>query len=182
MKTSNLAELYGAPPMTWEDVRARLDRGFSQAPAGDDRPGEDPGRHTTWLTTVNPDGSPHVTALGALWLDGTYWFETGRTSRKGRNIERDPRCAVALSLRELDLVVEGRAVLVTDPTVVSRLARAWAEDDGWPCTVDESGTALTAPFSAQSAGPPPWHVYRLDIASAQAVQTIEPYGATRWRF
>jgi hypothetical protein len=123
-----------------------------------------------------------VTALGALWLDGTYWFETGRTSRKGRNIERDPRCAVALSLRELDLVVEGRAVLDTDPTVVARLARAWAEDDGWPCTVDESGTALTAPYSAQSAGPPPWHVYRLDISSAQAVQTITPYGATRWRF
>ena len=182
MRTSNLAELYGAPSMAWDDVVARLERGISQAPAGEERPGEDPGRHTTWLTTVNADGSPHVTALGAVWLDGTFWFETGRTSRKGRNVEREPRCAIALSLREFDLVVEGRALLVTDPTVVARLAEHWAENEGWPCKVDESGTALTAPFSAQSAGPPPWHVYRLDITSAQSVQTVEPYGATRWHF
>jgi len=59
--------------------------------------------------------------------------------------------------------------------------RRWAKDEGWPCTVDDSGTALTAPYSAQSAGPPPWHVYRIKARSAHAVETVEPHGATRWR-
>ena len=63
---------------------------------------------------------------------------------------------------------------------LAELARLWAED--WPCSVDESGVALTAPFSAPSAGPPPWHVYRIDAGRATALQTIEPGGATRWVF
>lgn len=177
METHNLAELYDVPAMNWENVRARLDAGVRQAPGSGG-----PGRHTTWLTSINPDGSPHVNALGAIWVDGTYWFATSRKSRKARNVEREPRCAVAVSLYEFDLVLEGRAALVTNPAVVARLARWWAGEEGWPCEVDESGTALTAPYSAQSAGPPPWHVYRLDFGSAHAVQTVEPYGATRWRF
>ncbi|HET9971201.1 MAG TPA: hypothetical protein VFQ68_23400 [Streptosporangiaceae bacterium] len=48
--------------------------------------------------------------------------------------------------------------------------------------VDETGLALTAEFSAPSAGPPPWHVYRLTPLAATALATVEPGGATRWRF
>jgi hypothetical protein len=177
MESRNLAGLYDAPPMDWADVVARLDAGFDQAPGAE----AGPGRHTCWLTTLNPDGGPHMTAVGALWLDGSFWFETGRGSRKGRNLARDARCALSLSVREFDLVTEGEARLVGDPHVVAKLARAWVEE-GWPCEVDASGTALTAPYSAQSAGPPPWHVYRIDATSAYAVQTVEPHGATRWRF
>ena len=32
METNNLAELYDVPAMNWENVRARLDAGFRQAP------------------------------------------------------------------------------------------------------------------------------------------------------
>ena len=70
---------------------------------------------------------------------------------------------------------------VTDPAIVAAMATRWAEE-GWPCRVDESGTALTADFSAPSAGPPPWHVYRLVPTGATALQTVEPGGATRWTF
>jgi hypothetical protein len=177
METRNLAELYDAPPMDWDEVRQRLDAGHEQVPGREDGPG----RHTTWLTTVNRDGSPHVTPIGAVWVDGAYWFPTGPETRKGRNLARDPRCALSISVREFDLTIEGRAGQVTDPSTVARLARVWAEG-GWPCEVDDSGTALTAPYSAQSAGPPPWHVYRVDADSAFAVQTVEPHGATRWVF
>ena len=62
---------------------------------------------------------------------------------------------------------------------MARLAETWA-DDGWPCRVDESGTALTAEFSAPSAGKPPWHVYRITTQSATALATVEPGGATTW--
>jgi hypothetical protein len=176
MEITNLARLYGAEPMDWSRVSGRLQQGVSQVPGSGG-----PDRHTCWLTTLNPDGSPHVTGLGALWADDTFWFETGAGTRKGRNLARDPRCALSVALRELDLVVEGEAARVGDPAVVAELARLWSAE-GWPVQVDETGVALTAPYSAQSAGPPPWQVYRLNARAATALETVEPGRATRWRF
>jgi hypothetical protein len=169
---------YSWPSLGWPSTHCFDDRLFAQAPGC-----EEPGRHTTWLTTTDADGSAHLNAAGAIRINGVWWFETGRGSRRARNIVREARCASAsaVSLREFDLVVESLAALVNDPAVVGQLARGWA-DEGWPCEVDQSSTALTAPYSAQSAGPPPWHASRLDVDSAHAVQTVEPYGATRWRF
>ena len=80
-----------------------------------------------------------------------------------------------------DLVVEGEARRITDPATVAAMAERWAEA-GWPCRVDETGRALTADFSAQSAGPSPWFVYRIEPRSATALSILEPGGATRWRF
>jgi Pyridoxamine 5'-phosphate oxidase len=93
-----------------------------------------------------------------LWVDGAFWFETGERTRKARNLARDPRCSLAVALAGYDLVVEGEAVGVADPSMVAILAERW-RDGGWPFQVDESGSALTAPFSAPSAGPSPWFVY-----------------------
>jgi hypothetical protein len=59
---------------------------------------------TKWLSNINDDGSPHVTAVGALWVDGTFCFQTGRGTRKGRNVARDPRCSVAVSIRYVERV------------------------------------------------------------------------------
>ncbi|BCK53154.1 pyridoxamine 5'-phosphate oxidase family protein [Nocardia wallacei] len=176
METINLAELYDTDAMSWPEVRDRLDAGFPQEPGGGG-----PNRHTCWLTTLNPDGSPHVTGIGALWVDGAFWFETGKGSRKGRNLARDPRCAMSLAIEEFDLVVEGIAEIVTDRAAVADMAARWAAG-GWPARVDDSGEALTADFSAQSAGRPPWHVYRITARTATALGTVEPFGATRWRF
>ena len=176
MRTHNLAALYDLPPLEWSSITERLDRDITQAP---DSGG--PNRHTCWLTTLDADGAPHTTGVGAEWVDGAWWFETGRSTRKGRNVERDPRCSLAVALHEFDLVVQGTASVVTDPATVARLAETWAAG-GWPCRVDESGTALTAEFSAPSAGKPPWHVYRITPVSAVALSTVDPGGATRFDF
>ena len=77
--------------------------------------------------------------------------------------------------------MEGRASRVTDPASVAAMAERWAAD-GWPCTVDDTGTALTAEYSAPSAGRPPWFVYRIAASSATALLTVPPGGATRWVF
>ena len=176
MDATNLADLYGTPLLDWSRIEAALDRGLEQAPGGGG-----PDRHTCWLATINTDGSPHVTGIGALWVDGSFWFETGQGSRKGRNLARDPRCTLSVATREFDLVVDGDAHPVTDPAIVAARAAEWAAG-GWPTRVDESGVALTAEFSAPSAGPPPWSVYRLTAHAATALLTTEPGGATRWRF
>jgi pyridoxamine 5'-phosphate oxidase-like protein len=176
MKSVNLADLYKLAPLEWDAVRTRLEAGFPQAPGGGG-----PQRHTCWLSTINPDGSPHVTGIGALWAEGSFWFETGERSRKGRNIARDPRCSLSLAMDTFDLVVEGQASRVTDRETVAARAAEWAAE-GWPAQVDPSGEALTAEYSAPSAGPPPWAVYRINVSRATALATTAPGGATRWDF
>ncbi len=176
MKATNLADLYESPLVEWEKITQRLDSGLTQAPGTGG-----PDRHTCWLATINPNGAPHVTGIGAMWFDGAFYFETGPSTRKATNLERDPRCTLSVAATEFDLVVAGEAHVVTDPETVAILASKWAAE-GWPVQVDETGAALTAEFSAPSAGPPPWFVYRITPSSATALLTVEPGGATRWHF
>lgn len=176
MDAKNLGDLYGTPLLDWHVIEARLDEGLPQAP-GDGGPN----RHTCWLATIDSDGSPHVTGVGALWVDGAFWFETGEMTRKGKNLARDSRCTLSVATDGFDLVVEGNAHKVTDPATVRTMAAHWATG-GWPCTVDDSGLALTADYSAPSAGRPPWSVYRITLRAATALATVEPGGATRWNF
>lgn len=174
MKIINLGQADGLPPVDWATVVAKLDAGSAPAP-------DALNARTTWLSTVNEDGSPHLTAVGALWMDGTFWFQTGAATRKGRNVARNPRCALAVSIRDADVVIEGDAVRVTDAGDVARIAQAWA-DNGWPAEPDKSGSGITAPFNAPAQGPPPWNVYRIVPRSATVALGAEPGGLTRFRF
>jgi hypothetical protein len=172
MRAKSLDDRFGT--QDWATVVGRLDEGVLQAP---DTGG--PNRHTCWLTTINPDGSPHVTPVGGVWVDGAFWFQTGDRTRKAKNVARDPRCTMSVATDEFDLVVNGSAEKVADSVQVSRVVAVWVAG-GWPCEVDASGVGLTAPFNAPSTGPPPWFVYRITPRSATSVSTVEPGGVTRW--
>ena len=174
MEIINLASAEGLPPVDWDVIASRLETKAAPDP-------DSPNSRSTWLCTLNEDGSPHLTAVGALWVDGAFWFQTGTTTRKSRNVARDPRCSISISIRDADVVVEGDAMRVTDPTEVARIAKAWA-DQGWPAEPDASGSGITAPFNAPAQGPPPWNVYRIETRSATVVSSIEPGGLTRFRF
>ncbi|MGO8874624.1 MAG: pyridoxamine 5'-phosphate oxidase family protein [Acidimicrobiales bacterium] len=174
MDIINLGATDWLPPVNWANIVKELDAGSPP----------DPGAHnarTTWLSTVNEDGSPHVTAVGALWLDGSFWFQTGSGTRKSLNVARDSRCSIAVSIRDADVVAEGEAGRETDPVTLTRLAKAWA-DQGWPAELDESGAGITAPFNAPSQGPPPWNVYRIKTRSVTVTLATEPGGLTRFYF
>ena len=176
MDTKNLSGDNALPTLDWAGVAAALGSGFTQAPGTGG-----PNRHTVWLATVNADGSPHLNGIGALWLEGTFWFVTGQHSLKGRNLARDNRCSLSVAVGDYDVVLEGTASPVTDPAVVAARVRDY-NDDGWPCFVDGSGIGLDAPFMAPSAGPAPWSVYRVVLSAASALHCVEPGGATRWTF
>jgi hypothetical protein len=89
-----------------------------------------------WLSTVRPDGRPHVTPLVSVWLDGAAHFTTGPTERKARNLERNPHVVLTTGCNQLgegtDLVVEGDAVQVTDEATLQRVADAIAFKYGEP--------------------------------------------------
>jgi general stress protein 26 len=164
MQQMNL-DIYGAEPIPWSRALDQLQ--------------DDSARKTTWLATVRPDGRPHSAAVGALWLEGRFYFTSGAGTRKSRDLAANPHCVLSVALPDLDLVVEGTATPVTDAATLQRLAERSAAQ-GWPAQVD--GGALTAPYSAPSAGPPPWDLYVLTPSTAFGVATAEPSGAMRWRF
>ena len=176
VESKNLADLYELPLLDWDSVEVRLDQGVTQAPGTGG-----PDRHTCWLATINHDGSPHLTGIGAVWFDGSFWFETGAQTRKARNLARDSRCTLSLALHEFDLSLDGTTELIQDSATVATLAGQW-NLQGWPAEVDESGIALTATYSAPSAGPPPWRIYRIHVRQANALATTGIGGATRWTF
>jgi hypothetical protein len=98
----NLADLYELAPLDWDDVHRTLDANLTQAPGTGG-----PDHHTFWLSTLDADGRPHMTAVGAFWVDGRYYFSGGPGSRKIRNIERDSRCAFGVAIHGYDVALEG---------------------------------------------------------------------------
>jgi Pyridoxamine 5'-phosphate oxidase len=134
---------------------------------------------TFFLGTVRPDGHPHAAGIGALWHDGDLYIVSGPETRKARNLAANPACTISVRLEGIDLVLEGEATRVTDRPMLEEIARLYREA-GWPAEVE--GDAFTAPYSAPSAGPPPWQLYRFTFHTAFGVTTAEPHGATRWRF
>lgn len=162
--TGKNLDIYGAASIPWSRALKQLEAGTGG---------------TYWLATTNPDGRPHVAAVGALWVDGKIYFTSSTRTRKGRNLAANPGCVLSVSLTGIDLVVEGSAVRINDRPTLLRLAKRYAAQ-GWPASV--SGGALTAEYSAPSAGPPPWNLYAVRPTTAFGVATAEPSGATRWQF
>ena len=167
MNQKNL-DIYGDAPIPWSRARDELE-GVSTNDT----------HKTYWLATVRPDGRPHVAGVGALWDDGKFYFTSGAGTRKSRNLAANPNCTISVTLPTLDLVVEGTASRVTDQATLQRIAERYAAQ-GWPASASDD--ALTAAYSAPSAGPPPWNLYVVTPVTAVGVATAEPYGATRWRF
>jgi general stress protein 26 len=166
MDEKNL-DLYGHGPIPWSRPLAQLEAFVSN-------PGS-----TVWLSTSRPDGKPHAAGVGAVWHDGKFYVVSGPGTRKSRNLAENANCVVSLTLKDVDLVVEGVAARVTDDATLQRLAKIYNEQ-GWPVGVD--GDAFTAEYSAPSAGPPPWYLYEITPAVAFGVAFEEPHGATRWQF
>ncbi|HEY4333115.1 MAG TPA: pyridoxamine 5'-phosphate oxidase family protein [Ilumatobacteraceae bacterium] len=176
MQATNLGAVDGLAELEWSEVERQL----ADLVTHDDP--RSPNRVTFWLTTLNADGGPHVTSVGALWHAGSCWFQTGAHTRKANNVARDPRCTLSVATKGFDVMVAGEARRITDSAVVAEIAALWASG-GWPAEPDATGTGITAPFNAPTLGPPPWFVYEVKPRTATAVGTTEAMpGSMRWRF
>lgn len=165
--SSTSLDQYGSPALPWSRPRDVLAADTATADL------------TFFVGTVRPDGRPHSAGVGAVWVDDALYFVSGPGTRRARNLAKNPACTVSVRLRGIDLVLEGDAHRVTLAATLELVAKTY-RDGGWPASVE--GDALTAPFTAPSAGPPPWHLYRLTLHTAFGVASAEPHGATRWDF
>jgi general stress protein 26 len=76
-----------------------------------------------WICTVRPDGRPHSIPVWGFWLDGTLYFGTARSTRKSRNLARNPALSVHLESADDVVILEGQTVEVnlTDKDTVRKL-------------------------------------------------------------
>jgi uncharacterized pyridoxamine 5'-phosphate oxidase family protein len=127
--------------MTLEAPVTDLDPNFS-SPGATAIPWPDAEQHLRnaevfWVSTVRPEGRPHVVPLIAVWLDGALYFITGEGERKAKNLAQNPQVVITTgrnSLSEgIDIVLEGEAVMVSDDARLRRVADAYAAKygEGW---------------------------------------------------
>jgi general stress protein 26 len=140
-----------------------------------------------WLSTVRKDGRPHVTPLPAMWLDGALHFCTGPEEQKAKNMEHDDHVVLTTgtpAFKEgLDVVVEGRAVRVTDEPLLQRLAEMWNEKLDWPFEATDGGFRDRPSEAAGSdvEGHGIAHVFAVAPTKVLAFGKGEPFSQTRFR-
>lgn len=143
-----------------------------------------------WLSTVRPDGRPHVTPLITVWADGALHFCTGRTERKAHNLAAHPGCVLTtgtnLMTEGLDVVLEGAAERVTEDHALRRLADRWACKYDWHFDVrDGAFWDSEAPSDGADPGEQATveaYVFQVQPTTIYAYGRGEDYTATRWRF
>jgi hypothetical protein len=95
------------------------------------------GERAYWLATSNPNGSPHVTPMWAVWIDDALYFDGPPTARWARNIAADARVSVNLQSGADAVIIEGPVEdLETDVVLGERIVAAWTAKYGLP-TVPE---------------------------------------------
>lgn len=85
-------------------------------------------RHLATLTTLRPDGSPHVVPVGFSYdpSDGSVRVISFASSQKVRNLASGGRAAVSQVDGGRWLTLEGRATVTDDPTRVARAVEGYA--------------------------------------------------------
>src|SRR5215467_2831830 len=114
-----------------------------------------------WISTVRPDGRPHVTPLVAVWLDEAIHFCTGATEQKAINLSRNPHVILTTGCNQwktgIDVVVEGApssSRTMTRSNASRRLGPGNGTDsDNMRCATARFTTKTAAPHSCSPLGP-----------------------------
>lgn len=117
-----------------------------------------------WVTTVRPDGRPHVRPTWGVWVDGQFHCGGGEGTRWVRNLAGNDELVVHLESTEEVVVVEGTAERVDERSATPQ--RVQQLDEAYQ---DKYDTPHGTPFFAV-------HPDRI------LAWTDFPADATRWTF
>jgi hypothetical protein len=152
----------GAAATPWDEARHQLEE------AG-----------VYWITTVRPDGRPHVTTLIAVWVDDALYFCTGPEERKAKNLAQNPHCTLTTGCNTyeegLDVIVESDAVNVRGDARLQRIADTYETKYGseWHFDVRDGAFHHDAGMAL---------VFEVAPHTAFGFRKGEPFSQTRWRF
>lgn len=138
---------------------------------------------TFWLT-VTVDGRPHTRPVFAVIADGVIHVASSASAAKTRSLRSASPTSIALGAAALDIVWSGSPHAVTHLDQLRAVVEAYRSAYGWDVDTDAARATLTAPYGAPTAGPPPYHVFRIDPDTVHAIATDTPFAgcSTRWDF
>jgi nitroimidazol reductase NimA-like FMN-containing flavoprotein (pyridoxamine 5'-phosphate oxidase superfamily) len=154
----------GAVPVEWSRARTEL-----------------AAAEVYWLSTVRPDGRPHVTPLLAIWLEGALYFCTGPDERKARNLAENLHCVLTTghnTLDGLDLVIEGTAEKPSDLAELGRVADAYESKYGSHFEAPDGTWAGLGDAIRRAEA----LVYRVAPEKGFGFRKGRPFSQTRWEF
>jgi hypothetical protein len=97
-----------------------------------------------WLTTIRPEGGPHMMPIWGVWRDGAFEFSTGADSRKARNFRTNPNVAIATESGAEAVVIEGVVSVMKDARHGPFVA-AYAAKYDWQLTPDMAPFYIVTP-------------------------------------
>lgn len=121
--------------------------------------------HNYLITTVRPDGRPHSMVVWGIWLADAYYFSTGSTTRKAKNLAANANCIVGNENIEEAVIVEGQARQLAVPEIPESAFRLYRKKYGWKLDPEMGPIFKVTP--------------RKVIAMPEK---LFPAGATRWLF
>ncbi|MGO8905125.1 MAG: pyridoxamine 5'-phosphate oxidase family protein [Solirubrobacteraceae bacterium] len=134
-----------------------------------------------WLSTVRPDGRPHVTPLLTVWHGDALYFCTGPDERKAKNLRRNRHCVLTTGqngLDGLDVVVEGQAVEVGDAAELDQVASVYEAKYGLRFTAPEgTWSGLSDAIRARTVS-----LYRVTPTTILGFGKGKQLSQTRWSF
>lgn len=141
-----------------------------------------------WLSTVRPDGRPHVTPLIAVWTEDALYFCTGPTESEARNLDGNAHCTITtgcnmLNEDGLDVVIEADAVQVRDESTLQRIADAYVAKYGedWHFVVQDGGFIHESEAQEGSTSGEV-RVYEATPVTAFGFGKGATFSQTAWRF
>lgn len=88
-----------------------------------------------WLSTVRPDGTPHVVPRWGVWLDDRLWYDGSPATVHATNLEANPAVTLTLEDGVRAVIVEGTSTATRADAdgLGGRIAAAFAKyhDDGY---------------------------------------------------
>jgi hypothetical protein len=172
MSTGHINPRYGnasATAPTWDEIESRL----SSA-------------QLYWIVTVRTDRRPHAVPLVGVWHDDAFHFCTGHDEQKHRNLESNAQVAVLTGTVGVngwdsgkDIVVEGRALRVTDPDALEVLAQAWFDKYGDDWRYEVRGDEFYELSNSGDGAAGGARVYR--VAPAKVIVFGDEHGQTTYR-
>jgi PPOX class probable F420-dependent enzyme len=65
-----------------------------------------------WIATASRSAKPSVTPVWGAWVDGKLYFDGAPSTRRGKNIQQNPRISVHLESGDQVVILEGDAVIL----------------------------------------------------------------------
>ena len=95
--------------------------------------------HNYVIVTVRPDGRPHAMGMHGLWFEDAFYFGTGETTRKAKNLAANPNCILVNERLEELVIVEGTAEQIGYDALPPTLSAASKKKYGWPYDPEMGG-------------------------------------------